>query len=255
MKAKILDVTHNEITDVGYNWFYGFPNILKIDLRYNYITNIWNEAFAFDYPSAGFITSQLLIDLSNNYLNQYSKIYEAAFRSLKRPSTLNLSNNQFTGLQQEPFGSFLYTRPENQILIYNNSIICNCDLSWIKDSDSNQSKNSRKTLKGKIHGMDCVNCGGKSIFDVKNVCEQQCEEKPGHKLSPGEITAIVVPIPFILGIPLVSWYCYKNNVCSRIRNKTVNVAGVVNKADGVVNITESNINSTGINTVAQEISG
>jgi hypothetical protein len=247
--AKILDLSYNEITDIGHHWFYGFPNLLKIDLRFNYITNIWDEAFSFENPSTEYINSLLLIDLSNNYLNKYSRIYETTFQHLRRPSNLNLSNNQFTGLQEIPFASFWYNRIENQIFIYNNSIICDCDLYWIKAS---------VTLKEKIHGMNCVNCGGKSIFDVKDVCKHQCGEtlesetpKSEPILSPGAITAIVVGSILAMCITICIAMCifYPKKTRKIFNNITSYVAGIMGSGNQV-NM-EGNINVTGVRNDAQ----
>ena len=158
---KTFNLSLNRIPDLGSRWFKNNPNVDVIDLSHNHIENIWKEAFAMNYPDPNKMEKEILIDLSHNWLSEFSKFHNTAFRDLKRPSKFNLKDNEFHFLPETSVE--VLTMHGNSIDMGNNMLICDCKSRWIQEMAI--------VYKPRLNNYSCLNFNNESIFNVtKNVC-------------------------------------------------------------------------------------
>ena len=158
---KTLNLSWNQITDLGKQWFEHIPNVDVIDLSHNYIQNLLDEAFTINNPDPNKIEKEILIDLSHNRLSEDSRFYNTIFENLKRPSKFNLQHNDFHSLP-EIFAKVLNKRGYS-IDMGNNQLICDCKSEWIRSM--------AVIYESRLNNYSCLNLNNESIFKItKNLC-------------------------------------------------------------------------------------
>jgi hypothetical protein len=121
-----VDLSNNQIIKVGKNAFRHLAALKRIDLTWNRINSIADNAFSFIKGS----TEQISILLYHNQINE-SSIKSSAFNELRRPAKITLDkNDNLTALLYDIFSQFL-AADQNNIVSFTNINCSDCRSSWL----------------------------------------------------------------------------------------------------------------------------
>jgi len=149
-KLKDLDLSDNQISDVGDFAFNELVNVQSISLAGNRLTHVRRNAFTFLKASP----IPLTIDLRNNRLKSDAFDVRALDIIRRGEVHLVLNNNGIQYLDQRVFGSYLES-PATSLQAEGNPLTCSCELKWLWVQ--------RMDYKGKVQG-DLTCADGRDFF-------------------------------------------------------------------------------------------
>jgi len=154
---EVLDVRDNFISTVAEAQLRYNTRLVEINLSGNRISELGNNAFLIGQPDADFADRVLTINVDRNYLSDGNIFYKNAFQSIRRPTKLILSNNNFVTLSEQNFLNYLLANRANELDLSGNTIICDGKMGWLKSLAA--------VFKDRVKGLDCINDPGKTVFD------------------------------------------------------------------------------------------
>ncbi|XP_076059450.1 oplophorus-luciferin 2-monooxygenase non-catalytic subunit-like [Oratosquilla oratoria] len=162
LKRVILN--NNVIQGISSDAFAGLTRVEEINLSYNSLTRVENNAFRFnDLRLEG---QRLVLNLENNHINSISPSAFVGIKSL----TLQLRHNFLHTLNQDCFQPIIdATQGLTFFMVNNNPIQCNCSVAWIKHNE---------TVSQCFDDFACSNLGSVNIGSVEVEDLGDCEMEP-----------------------------------------------------------------------------
>jgi hypothetical protein len=155
-----INLSHNQISKIGLNAFYGLDNLGDIQLQYNNLTTIDN---CLNFPPNKYRRNIMLGNnqlTANSFNVSYLKSEENMFMSIF------VENNKFTTFPENIFSKY-FANGKNEISLDGNKFECDCSMKWILDNSTKLSK--------LIHDLYCANKYNKNIFSL-NAEDLGCAE-------------------------------------------------------------------------------
>lgn len=140
-----IDLSGNNLTEIGPKSFFKLPEVHRINLDNNQISYVSNETFTFESEES----KLLLLFLRHNNLTADS--FEGrAFSNTEKTLFLYLNNNQITHLDESIWRPMFEEKNDFFIAMWSNPYRCDCRSKWMIDDED-----TRNYLKKRIHGIRC----------------------------------------------------------------------------------------------------
>ncbi|CAL4083519.1 unnamed protein product [Meganyctiphanes norvegica] len=119
-----LNISHNDIGDVGISAFKGLPKLSHLDLSHNALTELGSSSLALINHE----DIRLVVNLSHNQINKVEKSAIIGGKLMH----INMTWNQMKTINEEVFRHFIdLTDGSIHIDVAGNPVECDCRLAWI----------------------------------------------------------------------------------------------------------------------------